>query len=952
MNWQFLRCYYDKPGKIPRAQLGQRLLGGGVAALIVAGFQSLGWLVPAEEMLYQTWYKLRGTQEWDSRIAIVAIDEAAVKELYGESRSREYYVQLLKILAPAQPSAIVLNVLLDEPAPEDGELATLMQESPPVVLTVTWDQEGLLKMPDAQLLQQASAVGHIVSTAGNDGITRTVVPEIQGIPALGVASYQVYAQQACTPKLSAVNPFNWLFNERSEISGFSSSPKPPTRDRICSASETLKLPKPFWVNWPAPKSELTEYPILDVIRGKFSASEFTNKIVLVGPTMRGLDVLQTPYDLKPPANGIHLQAAILHNLLNDNYLHPIGISQNRFLMLLTYLLSGSALSYAIALRISHSNSFWSLRQQAAAGGLLFGSVTLFSFVLFQHNYLLPVVPIMGIYSLVIIGAIVQERLKMRDRLRVSEQQLWKQSFYDNLTGLPNRALLLQRLEQATARTKWDNNYQFAVLFIELDRYKVINSQRTHSLNDQLLVLVAAKMQGGLETILKVKVGESSIPQFTLAHFSGDTFTILLENLHDLDEAMQVAEQIYLLLSSPLEIEGQEVFCSVSIGIAASTLPWSTIEPLDIQESAEISQPAGLETSQYVLYSSLAQNAPPRVVRQPEIILREAEIAMYQAKARGKVPFAVFNRNLYREALGLLQLETDLRRAIAETDLKLDQVIRRAAFFPNASPNHQASLPYDSTLLPVVSDRSNKSEFRLDYQPIVSLSDGKITAFEALVRWHHPKRGMISPVEFIPLAEETGLITSLGWWILREACCQLRTWQELFPERPPVTMVVNLSAIQLTQLQVKEQIQLILQETGVDSRYLKLEITESGLMENVDATIELLEQLKALGIQLSIDDFGTGYSSLGRLHYLPVDTLKIDQSFIRRTQFEEESWEIVQTIITLAHNLNMTVVAEGIEAPEQLARLKYLKCDYGQGYLFAKPLNASSAVTLLITDPQW
>ena len=246
----------------------------------------------------------------------------------------------------------------------------------------------------------------------------------------------------------------------------------------------------------------------------------------------------------------------------------------------------------------------------------------------------------------------------------------------------------------------------------------------------------------------------------------------------------------------------------------------------------------------------------------------------------------------------------------------------------------------------------ESSFLLHYQPIISLETGKISGFEALVRWQHPQRGMVSPVDFIPLAEETGLITLLGQWILREACYQLRTWHQMFPLKSPAIMVVNLSTIQLQQLELLPQIKSILQETGLDSRYLKLEITESGIMENTEATTELLEQLKASGIQLSIDDFGTGYSSLWRLQHLPVDTLKIDQSFIRQTTNNDETWEIIQIIITLAHKLRMTVVAEGIEKEEQLEKIKHLQCDYGQGYLFSKPLDASDATALLAEDPEW
>jgi EAL domain-containing protein (putative c-di-GMP-specific phosphodiesterase class I) len=246
----------------------------------------------------------------------------------------------------------------------------------------------------------------------------------------------------------------------------------------------------------------------------------------------------------------------------------------------------------------------------------------------------------------------------------------------------------------------------------------------------------------------------------------------------------------------------------------------------------------------------------------------------------------------------------------------------------------------------------RQQFQVYYQPIVSLESGKITGFEALVRWIHPTRGIVSPVEFIPLAEETGLISLIDWWVLREACTQLSAWQKTFAAKVPLTMSVNLSSLQLAQVGLLERLDKILRDTGIDGRCLKLEITESALLKNASSGTVMLQQLKTLGVQLSIDDFGTGYSSLARLHQLPIDNLKIDRSFVNEMTLEGDSLEIVRTIITLAHSLKKDVIAEGVETSEQLAQLRALQCEYGQGYFFSKPVESQTAGKLLAEQLQW
>jgi diguanylate cyclase (GGDEF)-like protein/PAS domain S-box-containing protein len=432
-----------------------------------------------------------------------------------------------------------------------------------------------------------------------------------------------------------------------------------------------------------------------------------------------------------------------------------------------------------------------------------------------------------------------------------EDELVHAALHDDLTSLPNRVLFLDRLAQAIAYSKRHRHDLFAVLFLDLDRFKVVNDSLGHVIGDQLLVAIAQRLQ----TCLR--------PGDTIARLGGDEFTILLEHIHHASDATAIAEQIYHALQSPFQFNGHEVFTTASIGIALSA--------------------PGYE--------------------RPEDILRDADTALYRAKEQGKACYAVFDSLMYDRAVALLQLETDLRWAI------------------------------------------ERQEFRLHYQPIVSIATGAITGFEALVRWQHPKRGLISPAEFIPVAEETGLIVPIGQWVLQESCQQLCQWQAQFPSSAPLTMSVNLSTKQFSQPDLAQQIDHILQQTGLDPTCLKLEITESGIMQNDQFAALMLKQLKQLRIQLCIDDFGTGYSSLSRLRHFPIDVLKIDRSFVSLMQ-EKENAEVVRAIVTLAQNLGMEVVAEGVETEAQLTQLLHLHCHYGQGYFFSKPLNRQAAETLL------
>jgi diguanylate cyclase (GGDEF)-like protein/PAS domain S-box-containing protein len=431
------------------------------------------------------------------------------------------------------------------------------------------------------------------------------------------------------------------------------------------------------------------------------------------------------------------------------------------------------------------------------------------------------------------------------------------AFHDALTGLANRALFMHRLREAIDAAGRGEEQPFAILFLDVDRFKIINDSLGHSVGDQLIVSVARRLEQALR------------PGDTVSRLGGDEFVLSLRNITDVSHAIDMAEHLRMELAQPFNLNGQEVFITVSVGIAHSSIGYHKAEDM----------------------------------------LRDADTASYRAKQRGTSRHEVFDKTMHTNTLSLLQMETDLRRAV------------------------------------------ERREFVLHYQPIVALETGRLRGFEALVRWEHPEKGMISPAIFIPIAEETGLIVQIGQWVLEEACRQLRRWQEHYPNSQAMQMSVNLSGKQFVQPNLIGNIREVLRKTGVDPSNLKLELTESVVMDNVEVAISTLKQIRAIGVDLSVDDFGTGYSSLSYLHKFPVTTLKIDRSFVMDMK-KDENKEIVRTIVMLAHTLGMDVIAEGIETPEQMAQLRALHTKYGQGYHFSKPLPSLEATKVVAEDRQW
>jgi diguanylate cyclase (GGDEF)-like protein/PAS domain S-box-containing protein len=438
-----------------------------------------------------------------------------------------------------------------------------------------------------------------------------------------------------------------------------------------------------------------------------------------------------------------------------------------------------------------------------------------------------------------------------DERKAVEEQLLHRALHDALTGLPNRALFMDRLERSLARCERDDRVKPAVLFLDLDRFKVVNDSLNHTIGDQLLIAVARRLQACLR------------PGDTVARLGGDEFTILLDSVAEVEDAIRIAERVHDDLCHPFSVDGHDIYTTLSIGIALGG----------------------------------------RDYKRPEDLIRDADTALHRAKARGTGHNEVFDANMRTRAVELLQLQNDLRRAISA------------------------------------------SEFRIVYQPIVSLGSGAITGFEALVRWQHPERGLLLPAEFIRVAEDTGMIVPIGKWVLYEACRQAKEWHDAGYR---MTISVNLSAKQFQRSDLASYVADALRDSGLPPEYLNLEITETVLMDDVEARATLIKDLKASGVRVHIDDFGTGYCSFSYLQRFQVDALKIDRSFVHDMATRGGEHEIVETIASLGRNLGIEVIAEGVETREQLTLLENMNCTHAQGYFFSTPTAPGAAMELLGT----
>lgn len=450
--------------------------------------------------------------------------------------------------------------------------------------------------------------------------------------------------------------------------------------------------------------------------------------------------------------------------------------------------------------------------------------------------------------------------------RRAEKQLRHAAFHDNLTGLCNRDLLLDRIEQCMERSRRKGDYWFAILFLDIDRFKEVNDSRGHLVGDQLLTAIADRLQ----SCLRGTDSLSRMDDNTIARIGGDEFVMLLDGIKERSDASVVAGRVQKVLAEPFRLHDQEVFITASIGIAFCEIDCEKADHL----------------------------------------LRDADTAMYCAKTAGKARHEVFTKGMRDKAMARRQLGDDLRRAV------------------------------------------ELQEFRVAYQPIISLKTGRLSGFEALVRWQHPQRGEMAAVDFIDRAEETALIVQLGEWVVEEACRQLRSWQEEVEGGRELSVSVNLSKRQVGEQGLVEVVERVLRSTGIRGSDLKLEITESVIMENPDSIAGVLERLKQLGVEIHMDNFGTGYSSLSYLHRFPLDLVKIDRAFMSTKSPEHNYTDVIQTVVAMAHILNMRVTVQGVQTQEQVEQMIALGCDYAQGYFFSMPLDAAAAGRIIVTQPGW
>lgn len=971
---------------------GQGVLIGGLCALLLLAVDSLDFLRGLERSVIDAQFRARGIVLPSPDIVIVEAEDRTIDRYDQTPLPRSVHAQLIDHLTAAGAKTIAFDVIFSTRSGSkqaDDELIRATKRSGRVIhagvfnFTPAIDPsipvsaeanahtiEPRFRVPDtgvhlpetvwgsaaiAPLQAAAAGLGHVNAPPENDGVLRRIPNLLRFRSGSKPALYPSLALAAASHFLD-VKPSQIQAREREIVL------PAPSGERHIPLDQYGRT----WVNWIGRDGSFPKHTFIDVLDGKVPDSQFKGKVVLIGMTSAGsFERHATPFSEVQPA--VELQANALDDILMNRSARAASDATWLLLLVVVPSLVGAA-TCVYSVRVS------GLVTVLICGGLWFFA----TFSLARFGLVMPVAaPVLsGLlawsvcigfrqfldaqqlrqaeerYALAVRGAndglwdwnlvtgeiyysprwkamlgysedeieatdaawygLVhpedlesmkalierhlggatpyfesQHRMIHRDGsvlwvltrgLRVCDsngkptrmagsqsdvtlqvetsRQLQRNAFYDGLTGLPNRALFMNVLERALARARARSDHHFAVLFLDLDRFKTVNDSLGHSIGDDLLVQMAKRIEGCLR------------PGDIAARLGGDEFTILLDEISDIGDATRIAERLQEEITRPFTLAGHELFPSSSIGIALSSPNYEHGEDL----------------------------------------LRDADTAMYRAKSQGRALHAVFDEAMHAHALSLLRLETELRRAL---------------------------------------EREN---FLVYYQPIVDLPSGDLKGFEALIRWKHPERGMISPGDFIPLAEDTGLIIPLDHLVLREACTQVRHWQKAFSL--PLTISVNLSSKQFAQPDLVAQIEGTLASTGLPANTLKLEITEGVLMDNPETAATMLHQLRKLGIRLSIDDFGTGYSSLSYLHRFPLDTLKVDQSFVRRMNEEGENAEIVRTIVALARNLNMDVIAEGIETRAQMEQLREMQCESGQGYYFSRPLPAPDAEALISGEAHW
>ncbi len=840
-------------GKLPLRfqQWGGFFLSSGSIYLLIFGLRWLGWLQPSEWAAFDLFIQLRPAEPVDERIIIVGVQESDIRYLGKWPASDHVLAQILRKIRDQKPKVIGLDLYRDIPVGDGyAELEQLFKTTPNLIgieKSIGDRFSTVINPPPAlKALGQVSANDIIIDPDGR--LRRALLypmPEgNEGLPSLGLAIALRYLKD------QGIEP-------------------PPSESRYLQLGKTIFRPLEstdggyihvdaggyqVLMNYHGSAQKFRHVSLEDILENRIDPQLMRDRIVLIGPQASSLnDVFYTPYSsnfIISPAqiSGVEFQANIvklvLGAVLDNRPLFRVWADIWEELWIAAWAIAGAAIVWIF----STKRLIFLTGTVISCTGFLIGG----SYLLFLSGWWIPVAPALFTYigsMLVMQSYMYISRLQeLNSALSDSIELLAHDASHDALTGLPNRNLFMDRVEHAIKYSKRHSNYLFAIFFIDLDRFKMINDSLGHSVGDLFLQAIAEVLQGCLRSI------------DTVARLGGDEFTILVDDIQDVAEALVVADRILKKFLSSIIIKGEAIFPSASIGIVISTPNYDNCADL----------------------------------------LRDADIAMYRAKSLGKGRYTLFDQEMYEQTLRLTQLESELHYAL----------------------EHQ--------------------EFELYYQPIVSLITDELSGFEALIRWKNPKRGLISPIEFIPLAEDTGLIIAVGDWVLKEACQQLKNWLQKFPEFPNLKMSINLASHQIREPDLLDKLDIILAETGIDGGSIRLEITESTLMDQGEQTINKLAQLRARNIQLSIDDFGQGYSSLSYLHRFPINILKIDRAFVNQMTDGGENIEIVRTITMLAHTLKMSVVAEGVETEQQVEILKKLGCEFGQGFLFSRPLPAPAA----------
>lgn len=926
-----------------------KIMPGAIATGVIFLAIQNGLLGPLEKLAYIGLFQIRGTTPWNEAIVVIEIDNATLETLGQFPIDRYHYAHLLQTLTPLEPAVVAFDILFIDSSEDDTLLAQAMLQQGRVIIAEAWDVNGA-KIDAVPLLKDtAVTTGHVLRDDDADGINRYVRATAGRLPSLGLAAWHVY--------------------QFSETVADSLSPSVLRDDKL-------------WINWPGPTSNVQTYSFIDVVEHKIPQNALHNKIVLVGLNVTGQDTLKTPYNWHPPTSGPYFHAAVLNTLIEGNALRPIGHSGLiRFIIL---CLGGPALSWVL--------SGWKKGHQFSAGLLLGVCWGLLSLTVFHGQYWIPTVtPVLLIW---LTSSFVTATTQWRTyrQLRQSEERydlavkgsndgIWDWNIASNtLYVSPQWQKMANPLEEINPSTWSMADWMQQIHPEDVDHFEAAIARhidgQTPFLKQEYRLLQpdgsirwmltrgivtrdhkgnAIRIAGSQTDISARKATEAhlikqafydpltDLPNRTLflnhlqqaitdAHHSNEWVSVFLI---DLDRFQLINNSLGNHWGDRLLIDLAERFGSYlqhndlmarlggdEYAILSTRFDRSSAQTFAQNIHESLKSPFILNKREVFVSISMGivvdspysnqTDGNQTDDNQPEHWIRDADTALSNAKALGKSCSKFFHQRMRTTLLNRLDLENELRQVL-----------------------YQRHCP----------------GLILHYQPIVHLKTRQIRSFEALVRWQHPHHGLIPPGRFIPMAEETGLIVPLGEWVLRTACEQMRKWVSQFPNKSLFTVSVNLASKQCALPDLPQLVQNILEETHLSACYLKLELTESAIMDNASSFIDMLHRLRALGLQLAIDDFGTGYSSLSYLRRFPINNLKIDQSFVQNMENEADSVNIVQTIVDLAHSLGIDVTAEGLEKLEHSTQLQSLQCEYGQGYFFSKPVDADTATQFLEYEKQ-